>query len=343
MDMSRETETRIVALTGFLGSGKTTLLKRLVDTYQMAGLRVAVVINELGEVNIDGTQLTMDGEGREVMMRELLGGCICCSVRGELGVTLLELIERDCPDVVLIEATGAANPLELMEVVSETSMLVRAKLAAVITVVDSVMFSEQASKASGKTWRLLREQVRGASLVLLNKVDQLSEEESKIEVVIEQVRACNGYAPIVATIRCAWDADERRWWDLLGEEVQFDLEHNQPALEIERPRFQMAFQPARSTVHDSHLHLLVLTYYLKQGIESAEFTQLMNQLPANVYRAKGIVRFADTGQRVMFQYAYRQLECLPITNTERAFEDVIVLIGEGLHRQELDKHFTIYQ
>lgn len=334
--------TQIIVLTGFLGSGKTTLLQRLVNTYQTAGLRVAVVINELGEVNIDGIQLTAEGDDRELLMRELLGGCICCSVRGDLGVTLLDLIKRERPDVVLIEATGAANPLELMEAVSETSLLVCSKLAAVITVVDSAMFGEHARKAIGKTWRLLREQVRGASLVLMNKVDQFNGDESRIKIVCEQLRDCNAHAPIVPVIRCAWEDDEQYWLELLleGGFVQIDVEREKPVTEVSQPRFQMAFSSAGTNVHDSHLHLLVLTYYLKTSIGSAHFTQLMNQLPSHVYRAKGIVQFADTGQRVMFQYAYRQLECIPLTNVERSFEDVIVLIGEGLERGELDPYFS---
>jgi G3E family GTPase len=90
--------------------------------------------------------------------------------------------------------------------------------------------------------------------------------------------------------------------------------------------------------HHSHSHLLVYTKYLQSAVDSGEFTKQMKSLPATVYRAKGIVTFADTGQRVLFQYAYRELECVPI-EPEREVHDVAVWIGEQLPERELAAMF----
>lgn len=80
----------VYILSGFLGSGKTTLLQRLLEHWKDQGLRPAVVMNELGEVNLDGLLVE-----QTVPMAELLGGCICCSIRGDLSTELTTLIRRN--------------------------------------------------------------------------------------------------------------------------------------------------------------------------------------------------------------------------------------------------------
>lgn len=127
----------VYILSGFLGSGKTTLLQRLLEHWKDQGLRPAVVMNELGEVNLDGLLVE-----QTVPMAELLGGCICCSIRGDLSTELTTLIKKESPDVVVIEATGAANPLEIVDGVTETSLYQKVELKSLITVVDAAHLLE---------------------------------------------------------------------------------------------------------------------------------------------------------------------------------------------------------
>lgn len=127
----------VYILSGFLGSGKTTLLQRLLDHWKNQGLRPAVVMNELGEVNLDGLLVE-----QTVPMAELLGGCICCSIRSDLSTELATLIKKETPDVVVIEATGAANPLEIVDGVTEISLYQKVELKSLITVVDAAHLLE---------------------------------------------------------------------------------------------------------------------------------------------------------------------------------------------------------
>ena len=327
--------TDIIVLTGFLGSGKTTLLMRMLSHLKREGKRVAVIINELGDVNLDG--LLVDGD---VPMSELLSGCICCTIRGDLGLALTGLVERERPDVILIESTGAANPMEIIDVVTEASMLVKTRLQAVVTVVDGGFFMEQVEKAVGKTWRLLREQVRGATHVVVNKVDLLdavgADERMRTAATTEKlrvaVRAVNAHAALELVERCEVDVA-----GLLGGHKHSDHKHEEHNHEC-GAGWKHDHAHTHDEHHHSHSHLLVFTKYLQESIDSAQFTREMRELPASVYRAKGIVTFSDTGQRVMFQYAYRELECMPIA-PGREVHDVAVFIGEHLPEQELERLF----
>jgi len=106
----------LLAITGFLGSGKTTLIRGLARCLvDERGLRVAVLENELGEVGVDGQVL---GQGA-VVVKQLSGGCFCCTLRGDVAAALAELVRDHAPDVIIIEPSGAAGPdvaANLMEV-----------------------------------------------------------------------------------------------------------------------------------------------------------------------------------------------------------------------------------
>ncbi|QYR20768.1 GTP-binding protein [Paenibacillus sp. sptzw28] len=184
-------------LSGFLGSGKTTLLNRVIDYYKAADVRAAVIMNELGDVNLDG-QLVDD----EIPMAEMLGGCICCTIRGDLGMELRQLIEDHRPDVVLIESTGAANPMEIIDAVTEAALLTRVDLRTIATVVDGPELLAR-SRRGGRTYKLMQDQIRCATDLIVNKADKLDPEQ--LVEVQQLIRELNGYAPLTVTVRCVTD------------------------------------------------------------------------------------------------------------------------------------------
>jgi G3E family GTPase len=188
----------VFILSGFLGSGKTTLLSRAIRYMQEQGRKPAIVMNELGEVNLDGIAV-----GVEVPMAEMLDGCICCTVQGDLGITIQQLIRDEAPDIIFIEATGVANPMEILDGVTEASLYMLVEMKGVITVVDAVMLREQQAKASGKTYRLLEEQIRCASVILLNKTDLSDPEE--LDRLEGHLREWNPHAGIIRTVKAEMD------------------------------------------------------------------------------------------------------------------------------------------
>ena len=311
----------VYILSGFLGSGKTTLLQRLLEHWKDQGLCPAVVMNELGEVNLDGLLVE-----QTVPMAELLGGCICCSIRGDLSTELTTLIKKESPDVVVIEATGAANPLEIVDGVTETSLYQKVELKSLITVVDAAHLLELYRAQQGATYRLMQEQIRCASVLILNKTDRVSADEA--EEITTVLRKWNSYAPIMPAERCEIDIEE-----LLrsagGVLTDTQLEESDSESHVH----EEALQPSGGT-HASHDHVMAYTHYFKRPVNSETFEQFVKELPRDVYRAKGIVTFNDTSSRFLFQYAYREADFMKIT-PQGEVPDVAVFIGEHFSSSEL--------
>jgi G3E family GTPase len=159
-------------LSGFLGSGKTTLLKKALDYYKETGRKPAVIMNELGDVNLDGFIL-----GETVPMEEMLSGCICCTIRGDLGMAIQNIYFEHHPDVIFIESTGVANPMEIIDGVTESSILMEVMLKSIVTIVDAPHLLELTQSKQGKTFRLMQDQIRCASVLILNKIDKVSSGE----------------------------------------------------------------------------------------------------------------------------------------------------------------------
>lgn len=152
----------ITLVTGFLGAGKTTLLSHVLRDPQ--GLRLAVLVNDLGAVNIDAEILRDAGED----IVPLENGCICCSLSQGLLATVAKVLRRpDPPDRILIEASGVSDPFEIAETLADPELRPYALLDGVVAVVDA----ERMAEPDPDLLPLARRQVACAGLVLLNKVD----------------------------------------------------------------------------------------------------------------------------------------------------------------------------
>ncbi|KHF37135.1 putative metal chaperone YciC [Paenibacillus sp. P1XP2] len=304
--MPNQATTPIYILSGFLGSGKTTFLQRLVNHWQEQGLRPAVIMNEIGDVNLDGLLVE-----ERVPMTEMLSGCICCSIRGDLSVEMAGLIEREHPDVIVVEATGIANPMEILDGVTEAALYMKIDLKGVLTVVDSAHLLELYREQKGKTFRLMQEQIRAASCLILNKTDRVTAGER--EELGSVISRWNGYAPILPAVRCEVDVAEVL--ASLGGKTGLP-ESDKPdgaastGLEAEDEEHHSHSAAGHHTHHD---HVMVYTHYLRGPVDSGEFERFVAGMPREVYRAKGVLTFSDTASRFLFQYAFREPDFLRIT------------------------------
>jgi hypothetical protein len=157
----------VLVLTGFLGSGKTTLLNRVLArrAERAAEGRIAVIVNELGAVGIDGDLLA--GGARQV---ELPGGCVCCVLGDELDRTVLELIAANPGlDAIVLETTGVAEPLPIAWAFDRPPLAGAARLAAVVTLVDATRFIESRPISPA-----VDEQVKHADAIVVTKRDLTS-------------------------------------------------------------------------------------------------------------------------------------------------------------------------
>ncbi|KKO53334.1 CobW family GTP-binding protein [Paenibacillus sp. DMB20] len=311
--------TPIYILSGFLGSGKTTLLTRLISFWKREGLKPAIVMNEIGEVNIDGMIA-----GSDIPAAEMLGGCICCSIRADLASGLARLIKNEKPDVIVIEATGAANPMEILDATAEAALYLKIQVKQLITVVDTAHLLHLHREQKGKTYRLMQEQIRCASALILNKMDRVSAEA--LQEAKDIVTKWNGFAPMLPAVRCEVDLGR-----LLHEDHEHDgFEHT----DLRNNDHRHDHHGHDHGSHASHGHVMSYTHYLKAPLDSREFEAFVADLPREVYRAKGILTFSDTASRFLFQYAFRESDFTK-ANVQESLEDVIVFIGEHFSRSEL--------
>lgn len=321
--------TPIYILSGFLGSGKTTLLSRLIAHFKHQGLRPAIVMNEIGEVNIEGMV-----EGEKVPTAEMLSGCICCTIRSDLSSEIAMLVDREHPDVILIEATGIANPMEILDAVAEASLYMRIQVNQLITVVDAAHLLHLNNEQKGKSYRLMQEQIRAASFLVLNKMDRVTDLEK--ETVMKCLERWNPHAPIIPAVRCDLNIDELLKKDT-QEHPKYELRHDEDS---GHNRKLTDNNGTHGYAHKTHDHVMSYTYYFSNPINSVEFEQFIAGLPRDVYRAKGILTFSDTNSRFMFQYAFRESDFMKIT-PQGQVPDVVVFIGEhfqkSLLKEQLEK------
>ena len=180
--------TKIDIVSGFLGAGKTTLIKKLLKE-ALAGTKVVLIENEFGEIGIDGGFLKESG----IEIREMNAGCICCSLVGDFGTSLREVMETYAPERILIEPSGVGKLSDVMRAINDASEHTEMHLNSAVAVVD-------ASKAKvylKNFGEFFDNQIAYAGTIILSRTDKISEE--KIAECVELLRALNKDATIITT------------------------------------------------------------------------------------------------------------------------------------------------
>jgi G3E family GTPase len=286
-------------LTGFLGSGKTTLLRHVLD-HGLRGKPIAVIMNEIGEIGIDGRVIT--GLSAVETMVELSSGCICCTIddyRFDLAVQ--EIVETARPHLIIIESTGLADPEPLAYRVKGAGL----GLDAIITVVDA----HDGPRHLRET-EVAGRQVEAADFLVLNKLDLVDERAA--DRVERQLARRNPRAERFRTVRGAIDSDV-----LFATGV---------AAFRERAR-----QPTADHLHADGFGSFI--YRSERPLDQRQFERLLGRLPGDVVRAKGIVRFAGRDWQCLFNVTCGRYELSWVKLPELA-ENQAVFIGRDLGRHE---------
>lgn len=158
---------KVMIIGGFLGSGKTTTILRISRQLSNAGKKIAIIVNEIGEIGLDGDILTSPG----IVTEELTSGCICCTLRISMQYTLQTLEEEFVPDIVIIEPTGIAFPGQIKEEI-ETMGLSELSFAPIVTLIDPGRFGTEAKEIP----RFIETQIKDAEVLCINKIDVTSVE-----------------------------------------------------------------------------------------------------------------------------------------------------------------------
>jgi G3E family GTPase len=307
----------LVILTGFLGSGKSTLLKEIIQVEKKNNRKIGVIMNELGNVSIDSSMIPTD-----TPLKEMLNGCICCTIQGQLSLQLKLLSEEYDLDVIYIEATGAAHPLEIIDACTHPMIGSKVRIKHVITVVNAKQWHE--NKLNLKLQKLLVEQIKYANVVLLNKMDQVTPDV--IKPMKKRVVEINKYA-IISTVTFA-KVDFQQYF---LKEQPLHINHS----------VIQGMHGHESHVHN-HLHLSVCTFKIQKPIERIQFLQWLESIQENLYRVKGFIQLKEAPGLYLFNYAYG-VPLFEHYTSDKQYSPVLVFIGEGLNRSNLLKEIAILQ
>ena len=293
----------VYLFSGFLGSGKTSLLVHVISQLKDAGKKPAVFMNEFGSLPFDSDAI----EGG-VPLKEVLDGCICCTGSDQTEAQMQGLLEEnDEIDVILIETTGAAHPVEALDAIYSPLFADRLSIKGIITVVDSKLWIDRA-KLSPQIRALFMEQIRHAHLLLANKSDLLT--ESEMATVSMELSNFNNSAPIIQTT---------------GAKVAFTF--------IETTLKSSVKKTDEPIISGKGLPLTSKLITFKDSVNRDEFEDWVKSLPDSVYRMKGYVPLAGYKNPHLFQYAYGMVNWLP---EYVKMEPRLVIIGEGIDSIEYE-------
>jgi G3E family GTPase len=261
----KDTSCEVILIAGFLGAGKTTLLRNILQ-WPGDPSRTAVLVNEFGQIGIDGELL----QGFTTPVYELTIGCICCTLQGDFPSIIVEILDGFRPKRILIEATGVADPYDILNLLKASRIEKRISAPKVVAVL------------AGDLWEgreyfgpLSYNQIKAAELLLFNKIDLLSKEE--VPLSLREIREINPACSVVPTHHCHVDP-EVLWDPGVGGDHQTGF------------RF-----PNAHTEHGSAEEMRYLTFAFedRSAFNADCFHRFIESLPIDIYRVKGFALLED--------------------------------------------------
>ena len=347
----------VTILTGFLGAGKTTLLNHILTNQN--GVKTAVLVNEFGEIGIDNDLVISTGDD----MVELSNGCICCSINGELLEAVDRILERPDPvDYLVVETTGLADPLPVAMTFLGSELRDQTRLDSIVTLIDAENFDNQLLESE-----VGRSQVVYGDILLLNKTDLVDDERlAAIEGQLKDVkkdarilRSVKGDVPLPLLLSVGLFESDRvvsAANDPTLDHSDCDHDHGHCSHDHDHDHGDHAHS------HDSHGHNHDHSHHdhshhhdhgdadhlAIEGYTSLSFRSdgpfalrkfqnfLDNQLPASVFRAKGILWFNESERRHVFHLAGKRFS-IDDSDWPGERKNQLVIIGRDLDHALLRK------
>ena len=356
----------VTILTGFLGAGKTTLLNHILTNQN--GVKTAVLVNEFGEIGIDNDLIISTSDD----MVELSNGCICCSINDELLEAVDRILERPEPiDYLVVETTGLADPLPVAMTFLGSELRDQTRLDSIVTLIDAENFDDQLLESE-----VGRSQVIYGDIMLLNKTDLVDEERLEaIEERLKDVkkdarilRSVKGDVPLPLLLSVGLFESDRvvsAANDPTLDHSDCDHDHGHCSHDHDHDHDHDHGDHAHS--HDSHGHNHDHSHHdhghhhdhshgdhshadhlAIEGYTSLSFRSdgpfslrkfqnfLDNQLPASVFRAKGILWFNESERRHVFHLAGKRFS-IDDSDWPGERKNQLVIIGRDLDHDLLRK------
>ena len=339
----------VTIITGFLGSGKTTLLNQILHNKE--DLKVAVLVNEFGDINIDSQLLVSTDDD----MMELSNGCICCTINDGLIDAVYRILEReDKVDYMVIETTGVADPLPIILTFLGTELRDFTNIDSILTLVDAEAFNSEHFQSEAAL-----KQITYGDIVLLNKTDLVGEEklvelesfvkDNKVGAKILRTSYGNVALPLILDV----DLTPKEEYSSLIEEDDHEHHHHHHHHEHEHEHEHEHHHHNHDHEHHHHDHdhehhhhhhsnhlendgFVSISFQSDKPFDVHKFEAFLNEeMPENVFRAKGILWFSDSEQRHIFQLSgpRYQLNVDEWSTTNR--QNQLVFIGRNLDQDEI--------
>ena len=311
----------VTIITGFLGSGKTTLLNYILQNCQ--DLKVAVLVNEFGDINIDSQLLVSVDEN----MMELTNGCICCTINNGLLDAVYSVLERnDRIDYLIVETTGIADPLPIALTFLGTELRDLTRLDAILTLVDAETFTEDHFESDAAL-----NQISYGDIILLNKTDLVS--ETKVNELEDVIRDVKAGARIL-----------RSQYGKVPLPLILDVGFSQPEL------FTFAKESSHHHHHDEHHHhhhsdhldndgFMSVSFQSDRPFSVVKFQKFLEDLNEKIFRAKGIIWFKESNLRHILQLSGKRIE-LQTDQWQQKRSNQLVFIGRNLNAAQLQEQLT---
>ncbi len=339
----------VTIITGFLGSGKTTLLNHILQNQQ--DLKVAVLVNEFGDINIDSQLLVSVDEN----MMELSNGCICCTINDGLVDAVYSVLEKgDRIDYMIVETTGVADPLPIALTFLGTELQHLTRLDSILTVVDSEAFTSEHFNSDAAY-----AQIMYGDIIILNKTDLVAVEKlEELETYINKtktkariLRSQMGIVPLPLILDVQIDqsaiaptekSDNHDDHDhVTHDHVTHDHAHHDH--DCHDPECTDAHHDHAHHHHSDHLQndgFISISFQSDRAFDLDKFQNFLDQkLSIDVFRAKGILHFATIDKRYVFQLSGKRYE-LKNDDRDKPLNNQLVIIGRNLNREELLAQLT---
>ncbi len=366
----------VTIITGFLGSGKTTLLNHILTNQD--GIKTAVLVNEFGEVGIDNDLLITTGDDNMV---ELSNGCICCTINNDLLEAVYKVLERsDKIDYLVVETTGLADPLPVALTFLGTELRDLTRLDSIVTVVDAENYSLDLFNSQAAY-----NQIAYGDIILLNKMDVVDETDADLlEVKLRDIKAdarilrtdhSNVPLPLILSVglfesdkyfgekeASKGDShdhsahDDHSGHDHSAHDDHSGHDHHDHSAHAHDAEDHSDCdhdhgQCDHDHDHSAHSHLDIdgftsISFDRKQPMAIRKFQYFLdNQLPASVFRAKGILWFDESPKRHVFHLSGKRFSLEDEEWNGRPNKNQIVFIGQNLDeetiREQVESCFCI--
>lgn len=337
----------VTIITGFLGSGKTTLLNHILTNQE--GLKTAVLVNEFGEIGIDNELVVTTGDN----MVELSNGCICCTINNDLVEAVAKVLQRpEKVDYLVVETTGLADPYPIALTFLATDLKDKTRLDSIVTVVDAANYSLDLFNSQAAY-----NQIAYGDVILLNKSDLVDEADlDLLEVKIRDVkkdarilRTTNSQVPLPLILSVGLFESDRYLEtnkDSHEEHHHHEHEEHHHHHHDEHHECDESCTEHHHHEHEGHHHHHHSHHLENDGFTSISFQSdrplairkfqyfLDNQLPTNVFRAKGILWFDESPKRHIFHLCGRRFT-IDDSEWENVPKNQLVLIGQNLDEETL--------